>query len=80
MYVLVLVRHEGTQPLHEHLRPLGAGEAVFDALRDEVADAVPAFFMEIKAGGDAELFQIGDDVRGDLDGLVGGGVNEENGR
>ena len=68
------------QPLDEHLRPLGAGEVVFHSCGDEVADAVTAFFVEIEAGGDAELFQVGDDVGGDLDGLVGGGVDEKNGR
>ena len=76
----LLLGCQAPQPLDEHLRPLGTGEVVFHSGGDEVADAVAAFFMEIKAGGDAELFQIGDDVGGNLDGLVGGGVDEKNGR
>ena len=52
----LLFSFQRPQPLDEHLRPLRTGEVVFHAGGDEIADAVAAFFVEIEAGGDAELF------------------------
>ena len=69
-----------SQPFDEHLRPLGTREVMFHPRRDEIANAVAAFFVEIEAGGDAELFQVGDDVGSDLDGLVSSSVDEKHGR
>lgn len=74
-YAILLFLFQSSQPVDEQLRPLGTGETVSNALGDEVSDSVTALLEEIEAGWDAQFLQVGDDVRRNLDGLVGGGVD-----